>query len=82
MMPPGAPGGREQRTKPAFVVVEDAAALAQSLAERFVVCARRATAERGRFDVALAGGSTPKGSAGRTAPGRCRKLESSALFLR
>ena len=62
MMPPGAPGGREQRTKPAFVVVEDAAALAQSLAERFVVCARRATAERGRFDVALAGGSTPKGA--------------------
>lgn len=43
-----------------LVVVPDAAALAQALAERFVATAQAATARHGRFDVALAGGSTPK----------------------
>ena len=43
-----------------IVVVADATALAQAVAEFFVGAARAATAARGRFNVALAGGSTPK----------------------
>ncbi|MEO6990864.1 MAG: 6-phosphogluconolactonase [Candidatus Baltobacteraceae bacterium] len=42
------------------VVVEDALALARTVAARFAETAARATAARGRFEVALAGGSTPK----------------------
>ncbi|MGH7706800.1 MAG: 6-phosphogluconolactonase [Vulcanimicrobiaceae bacterium] len=42
-----------------LVVVADAVALAQTVAERFAAAAGRAIAERGRFSVALAGGSTP-----------------------
>jgi 6-phosphogluconolactonase len=43
-----------------LVVVEDEAALARAAAENFVSSAARATAARGRFDVALSGGTTPK----------------------
>jgi 6-phosphogluconolactonase len=43
-----------------LVVTADAAELAQAVAGRFVASARTAIRERGRFDVALAGGSTPK----------------------
>ena len=45
---------------PGVVVVPDGAALAQALVERFIAAARDSLALRGRFDVALAGGSTPK----------------------
>jgi len=41
-------------------VVEDAAAVARGGAERFTVLARAAVEARGRFTVALSGGSTPK----------------------
>jgi 6-phosphogluconolactonase len=43
-----------------LVVVPDADALALAVAERFVAAARFALERRGRFNVALAGGSTPK----------------------
>jgi 6-phosphogluconolactonase len=43
-----------------FVVLQDAAAVARETAERFVAAAAAAIAERGRFSVALSGGSTPK----------------------
>lgn len=43
-----------------IVVVADAEAAARAVAEAFVADAERAIGERGRFDVALAGGSTPK----------------------
>ena len=49
-----------QRTTGEFVVVEDEIALARAVADRFVGHATDAIAARGRFDVALAGGSTPK----------------------
>ena len=42
------------------VVTTDGVTLARDLAELFVRAAREATDARGRFDVALAGGSTPK----------------------
>lgn len=42
------------------VVVADAAALARTLADAFVDAGRDAIAARDRFNVALAGGSTPK----------------------
>jgi 6-phosphogluconolactonase len=45
---------------PVVNVLPDAAALAAASAERFVVAAERAIAERGRFVVALSGGSTPR----------------------
>lgn len=48
------------RAKANVVVVADAAALARTLAEAFVDAGRDAIATRSRFDVALAGGSTPK----------------------
>jgi 6-phosphogluconolactonase len=44
------------------VVVPEAAALAREAAERFVQMAREAVEARGRFSVALAGGSTPGGA--------------------
>ena len=47
-------GGREVR------VFSDADAVAREAAERFVVAAAEAIAARGRFTVALAGGSTPE----------------------
>ena len=45
---------------PLVNVLPDAAALAAASAERFVVAAEQAIAERGRFVVALSGGSTPR----------------------
>jgi len=42
------------------VVVADDAALARALAEFVAAAAAQAIAQRGRFDLALAGGSTPK----------------------
>lgn len=44
------------------VVVPDAAALAQEAAGRFFEQARAAVRSRGRFSVALSGGSTPEGA--------------------
>src|SRR5712692_2680641 len=41
-------------------ICEDAAALAQQTTEEFVCLAQESVAARGRFTVALAGGSTPK----------------------
>jgi 6-phosphogluconolactonase len=41
-------------------IFDDAEAVAKAAATRFVELARRATDERGRFSVALSGGSTPK----------------------
>jgi 6-phosphogluconolactonase len=46
--------GREVR------VVEDLAAVAHAVAERWVALARETSAVRGRFTVALSGGSTPR----------------------
>ncbi len=48
------------RDRDDLIVVEDAAALARALAERFVAAAHEALERHGRFDVVLAGGSTPK----------------------
>lgn len=45
---------------PEITVVPDAKAIAAEAAERVAVAARRAIAERGRFSIALSGGSTPK----------------------
>lgn len=42
-------------------VFPDQAALAEEAARRFVTLAQAASAERGRFSVALSGGSTPRG---------------------
>ena len=47
-------------TRPEVHVSPDSAALAREAADRFVAAARAATAARGRFTVALSGGSTPK----------------------
>lgn len=44
---------------PALRVVADPAALARAVAEHVVACGMRAVATRGRFDLVLAGGSTP-----------------------
>jgi 6-phosphogluconolactonase len=41
-------------------ICEDAAALAHQTTEEFVRLAQESVAARGRFTVALAGGSTPK----------------------
>jgi len=43
-----------------LIVVDDENALARIVAERFVTQSAAAIAARGRFDVALAGGATPK----------------------
>ena len=45
---------------PEFSISADADALAQEAARRFVAAASAASAARGRFTVALSGGSTPK----------------------
>lgn len=45
---------------PAVTVFPNGAALAEAAAERFLTLAAEAIAERGRFTVALSGGSTPK----------------------
>lgn len=44
---------------PEFVTLADSAAVARAAAKRFTTLARQAIAARGRFCVALAGGSTP-----------------------
>jgi 6-phosphogluconolactonase len=46
--------------RPRVVVVEDEAALARAVAERFAAAGEAAVAARTTFHVALAGGSTPK----------------------
>jgi 6-phosphogluconolactonase len=43
-----------------LVVLADEAALTRAVADHFIETAQAALAERGRFDVALSGGSTPK----------------------
>jgi len=45
---------------PEIVVLPDPAAVTREAADRFVALARSALAARGRFTVALSGGSTPK----------------------
>ncbi len=45
---------------PEFIVLRNAAAVAEATADRFVAVARAAIDERGVFRVALSGGSTPK----------------------
>lgn len=44
---------------PEIIIVADAAAVAREAAQRFAVLAREAVNSRGRFSVALSGGSTP-----------------------
>ena len=46
--------------KPEIRIVDDAAALAAAAAQEFVTAACEAVAARGRFTVALSGGSTPR----------------------
>jgi 6-phosphogluconolactonase len=48
-------------TLPEILVLPDPAALFRAAADRFVEQAKAAVAARGRFTVALSGGSTPKG---------------------
>ena len=48
------------RSNPTIVILPDRAALARDAARRFVTLARKALTARGRFAVALAGGSTPR----------------------
>jgi 6-phosphogluconolactonase len=49
------------RFGPEIAVLQDQAALAHEAAKRFLAAAQESIAERGRFRVALAGGSTPAG---------------------
>ncbi len=48
------------RAIPEIIVVPDRAALAREAASRFIALARGAIAARGKFSVALSGGSTPR----------------------
>jgi len=50
----------EEGSAPRLSVVADSGALAAEGARRFVECSREAIAARGRFSVALSGGSTPR----------------------
>jgi 6-phosphogluconolactonase len=59
MNPDAADGGGETIVETA--IVPDNAALFRMAAHYFVTAAKEAVAARGRFDVALSGGSTPKG---------------------
>lgn len=47
-------------SSPNIRIVESTEALSRAAAERFVACAKKAIDERGRFTVALSGGSTPR----------------------
>jgi 6-phosphogluconolactonase len=47
--------------EPEIIIVSDSEALARLGARRFTLLAREATTSRGRFTVALSGGSTPRG---------------------
>ena len=52
---------------PAIEIVPDASALYEAAADRFVQLAKTAIHDRGRFSVALSGGSTPRGMYSRIA---------------
>jgi 6-phosphogluconolactonase len=60
------------QTKPALVVVEDAAAVAAEAARRVIDAAHRAT---GSFSLALAGGSTPKAAYGLLSGAQAAEIE-------
>jgi 6-phosphogluconolactonase len=47
-------------TEREIIICRDVAELSRKAAEQFVALARQAIAARGRFAVALSGGSTPK----------------------
>ncbi|MDQ2934374.1 MAG: 6-phosphogluconolactonase, partial [Chloroflexota bacterium] len=47
-------------SRPRFDVLPDASAVAVATADRFIAIAQRSIVQRGRFRVALSGGSTPK----------------------
>lgn len=47
-------------SSPQIQIVESTDALSHAAAERFLACAKKAVEERGRFSVALSGGSTPR----------------------
>lgn len=51
---------RTQQIPPDVVIVEDPREVARTLAESFCVAANNAITARGRFNLALAGGATPK----------------------
>jgi 6-phosphogluconolactonase len=51
---------RDMASTPNVTVFPDGEAIARAVAEKFIVLAKDAIAARGRFSVALAGGSTPK----------------------
>lgn len=46
--------------RPEVIVIEDAATLAETAAQAIAECAQESVAARGRFTLALAGGSTPR----------------------
>ena len=46
--------------EPRWTVLDDARAVAETAAERIMAAAERAIAERGRFRIVLAGGTTPR----------------------
>ena len=50
----------EKKSLPEIAIVADRGALADAAAERFVTLAQEAIVARGRFSVALSGGSTPR----------------------
>jgi len=65
-----------------FVVLPDPAAVAEAAADRFVAAARNAIRRRGRFMVALSGGSTPKAVYGLlAAPPRASAVDWSRVEL-
>lgn len=55
-----APNTSAAPAAPEIAVLPDADALAKQAADRFIAAAQRAVSARGRFAVALAGGSTPE----------------------
>jgi len=58
--PAGMGGGTGASAEPEIIVLPSPAEVAGAAAERFVAAAAAAIAARGRFSVALSGGSTPK----------------------
>ena len=65
---------------PEIVLVPDNAALFQMAAEEFVHALQEAVEKKGRFDVALSGGSTPKGLFGLLSADRSIPWESVRFF--
>jgi 6-phosphogluconolactonase len=59
--------------KPEFIICRDTEELYGKAAERFVELAQQAAQERGRFAVALSGGSTPRGLYARLATAEYRE---------